>query len=419
MLYLRLALDNIFTQFKRFFLSILLVVVCLVMVIFLVTIYVSAGYGYNTCDKLLKQGFERTGIVKINNMDQPYIDKCSFLNDVQKRKEVEAIGGMALYGAIMPDELYEIQKENDGVFVTSEGWGCKGTTIVSINASALRVCNFELSEGIEPEELDFERESHVKEYITYLYLGSAYSDIPIGKEYREESGDEAYVKIVAGKFAEGQRFIDPNIATWIDTGDLDYTLDCTYGVFAVRNDYVCDELFIAASEGYSIEEAIQAAYEVAETYGFDLWNKTLTDVYEESCEYTILLLSYFGDALLLIIPAITLMLITMQIVSVLQELNSYGVMCAIGYSHKDINRMLIIKNIIHAVVSVAIAAPIVIMLLEEVYIDEFKLLSQTLLLSTSLPLAILIMLIVILITSVTTVLTLKHYTPVKLMAKCS
>lgn len=423
MLYLRLALDNIFSQFKRFFISILLVVVCLTMVTYLVTIYVSAGYGYNTCDKLLTQGFDGTGVVTIN-LAQQDIDMDGFKNDVQKRKEVGAIGGMVGNKANMPQEFYEVQKENmEGIFVTERGVGGKSTSIISIDVSALKVCDFEISEGIKPEELDFGSESDEKniEYTSYLYLGSAYSNIPIGKEYREEYVYDdikiSYVSIVAGKLAEGQRWIDPGIATGMDSSDLDYTADCTYGVFEVRNDHVSNELFITASKGYSLDAAIQAAYEVAQVYGIDLLNRTLTDIYEESCEYTVLLLSYFGDALLLVIPAMILMLITMQIVSVMQELNSYGVMCAVGYSLKDINIMLIIKNIILAAVSVGIAAPIVIVLLEVSYRDEFKLLSQTLLLSTSLPVAILIMLIVILITSSTTVIMLKQYTPVKLMGK--
>ena len=111
MLYLRLALDNIFTQFKRFFISILLVVVCLTMITYLVTIYVSGGYGYNTCDRLLTQGFKGTGIVTINieQGDTDIEDIEGFKNDVQKRNEVGTIGGMVSYTTNMAQELYEIQ----------------------------------------------------------------------------------------------------------------------------------------------------------------------------------------------------------------------------------------------------------------------------------------------------------------------
>lgn len=423
MLYLRLALDNIFTQFKRFILSIMLVVVCLTMVTYVLTIYMGLGYGYNTCDELLAQGFKSTGVVTIN-FEQDDIDRDGFKKDVLKRKEVGVIGGMEGYKTTISQEIYDIQKENiEGIFVTERGVGGKLTSIISIEVSALEVCDFKISEGIKPEELDFETKNDEKnrEYISYLYLGSAYSDIPVGTEYRDVYDNDnftiSYVSIVAGILEEGQRWIDPDIANGMATSDLDYTVDCTYGVFEVRNDHVSDELFITASEGYSIDEAIRAAYEVAETYGIDLWNRTLMEIYEESHDYTTVILSYFANTLLIVIPAMIFMLITMQIVSIRQELSSYGILCAIGYSLKDINIMLIIKNIISAIVSVGIAAPIVIFLLEESYRDEFKLLSQTLLLSRTLPVAILIMIFVIIITSATTVIMLKRYTPVTLMEK--
>ena len=347
MLYLRLALDNIFTQFKRFILSIMLVVVCLTMVTYVLTIYMGLGYGYNTCDELLAQGFKGTGVVTIN-YEQDDVDRDGFKKDVLKRKEVEAIGGMEGYKSVISQEIYDIQKENtEGMFVTErDAFGCF-TSIISIEVSALEVCDFKIAEGIKPEELDFETKNDEKnrEYISYLYLGSVYSDIPVGTEYREvEQYNDvtiSYVYIVAGILEEGQRWIDPDIASGMDGGDLDYTEDCTYGVFKVRNDYVSDDLFITASEGYSIDEAIRAAYEVAETYGIDLWNRTLMEIYEESHDYTTVILSYFANTLLIVIPAMIFMLITMQIVSIRQELSSYGILCAIGYSLKDINIMLI------------------------------------------------------------------------------
>lgn len=424
MLYLHLAIDNIISQFKRFMLSILLVVISLVIIIYLVTIYESQGYGYNTCDKLLNRGFEGAGIITVDyNNGIENLDK--FMNAVCKREEIDIFGGMENYRvAHVEEEIHNIQLEgNDDYFKAKcEEKSCL-TTVISMNLSCLKMCDLNIKEGIKPEDLKFNENDDEKyvEHMTYIYVGSAYSSIPIGTEQRKAVNVDgvtySYVRKVVGIMQEGQRWVDPHISYGVDPSDMEYTVDCTYGVFEVSNSFTSNDFWIAPSDGYSLEAAMAAAYEVADEYDIDIWYRTLYGIYEQSCNHTILVLSYFRDILLLIIPAMMLMLIAMQIVSVMHELNNFGVLCSVGYSIKDINIMLIIKNIIMAIVSLGIATPMVMYLFGNLYEGEFNILANTLLLSTALPLAILIMIIVILITSATTVVMLKRYTPVKLMSK--
>lgn len=426
MLYLSLAIENILSQFKRFLLSVLLVIISLVIIIYIITIYESQGYGYDTCDEMLKGGFEGTGIMTIDH-NQTDKDIDGFMNDVCDRDEVAIFGSMECYGKNMEEDIHKIQVEGNDKFFAAKceekGDDACFTTAVVMNLSCLKMCDLEIAEGIKPEDLQFEEknEENYEENITYIYLGSAYSSIPVGTEYSEtysyDNVTYSFVRKVVGIMEEGQRWVDPHIFISVGVEDMDYTVDCTYGVFEITNTWVSNEFCLVPNDNYTLEQAMEATYEVAREYDIELWYTTLQNEYEASCNHTIMILSYFSNILILIMPAMLLMLIAMQIVSVMHELNSFGIMCSVGYSIKEINIMLIIKNVIMAVVSLGIATPIVMEILEDLYEGEVKILANTLLLSTSLPIAIFIMVFVILITSATTVIMLKRYTPVKLMGK--
>lgn len=413
MLYLRLAIDNIFSQFKRFLVSVLLIAVSLVVIIYAVILYKGKGYGYSSCDELLTQGFDKTGVLSFDIVNDD-VDFDGFWDETYRRKEIASFGDIVGYMTDFSDDILNIQKENsEDVFVTEDNF----FSILTIDVRSLSLCDFELSEGIQPEDLDFS-ENLDTNVPTYIYLGSAYASIPVGTEYRIEGPVYEYVYIVAGRMKEGQRWIDPDISVGINNGDMDYTIDCTYGVLVIEDlQASTSEFWISASDGYTIEEAIAAAYEVADKYGIDMTYTTLTDVYETSCSETILLLSYMGEAFAIIIPAVILMLITMQIVSIMLELNTYGILCSVGFSIKDINIMLIIKNIIMSVSGLAIAAPVVLWITEKQYAESFKMILETVVLSTALPTAIIILVVVTLITSAVSVIMLRRYTPVKLMEK--
>lgn len=410
-LYLRLAIDNIFSQFKRFLLSVLLIVVSLTVIIYVVLIYAGQGYGYSSCDKLLTQGFDKTGVLTLNDISDD-VDFEGFWNEAYEREEIYSMGEMEMYDADFSEDILNIQRENSqGEFVTYEDF----FSILTVGVRSLRLCDLKLSQGTEPNNLDFSDNTDTNK-VTYIYLGSAYKSIPVGTEYRFDAPGYSYVYKVAGILEDGQRWVYPDLYLQIGFEDVDYTIDCTYGVFGIVDLQVPpSDLWISASDGYTIKEAIDAAYEVADKYGIDMTYTTLTDVYETYCSETILLLSYFGDAFAIIIPAIILMLIAMQIVSIMLELNTYGIMCSQGFSLKDINIMLIIKNVIMSLVGLAIAAPVVLWIVSKQYAEAFKMIMDTVMLSTALPTAIIILIAVTLITSLTSVIMLRRYTPVKLM----
>ena len=416
MLHLRLAIDNIFSQFKRFLISVIIIAVSIITLVCTVLAYELQGYAYDSCDELLAQGFEKTGVLYVDDETEHEIEDAGtcFWEDASTRKEIASLGCMSTYLFRFSDELLNIQGENDEeIFITNGD----EFTVMTIDARSLNLCNMELSKGIEPEELEFSRESGENIH-RYIYLGSAYESIPIGTEYIMEGAGYSFVYTVAGILEEGQRWVSPNLSIEMNSTSIDYTIDCTYGIFCVDNlQYFTNELWISASDEYSIDEAVEVCLEVADKYGVTVRYTTLTELYETSCMENVQILSYLAEVFVIIVPAVLLMLIAMQIVSMLFELNTYGIMCSMGFGTKDISIMIMIKNIIMALMGLVIAAPVIVWI-EKSFMKEAPapILAEVPCL-VALPIAVVILLVVIFLTTIVSIIMLKRYTPVELMGK--
>ena len=418
MLHLHFAIDNICSQFRRFLISVLLVTASLILLILTVMFYDGMNYGYTTADDILEQGIDGTGMLTIDtfNQDSESIEKLML--EAYESENISAIGCINESYVPMIEDLFNIQKENKiGYFVpsTEEGY----ISAVEMDVKTIEICQFELSKGKLPSELEFseDKDAGVNE-ISYLYLGSAYNSIEVGTEYTMEYMDGHYVVkyIVAGIMEEGQEWIDPGIIPQFSIGTLDNSIDCTYGIFEIQCTLGSTDNFIfSAEEGYTIDEAMDTVRTLAEKYGIEISGISLEEQYEIENESFITILSYLKETFTVVIPAIILMLITMQIVSIILELKSYGILYSIGFGLKDINFILIIKNIVLAVTGLAIAIPVVLWFANRWFEQDMQYIMKTVLLTSALPVAIVVLMTVIAVTSITAVLVLRHYKPVELM----
>ena len=215
---------------------------------------------------------------------------------------------------------------------------------------------------------------------------------------------------------ETQRWVDPSISQGMWFEDLDYTLDCKYAVFAIGEEsFASTELWIAANDGYTIDDALVAIDQIANKYKISVVYTTLTELYEASCSDTILLLNYFRDTFIIIVPAVILMLITMQMVSVMHELKTYGIMLANGYSMKDINIIMIIKNIILSVLGGACAIVPIVFIASNIYTFGFDIVLEHIMVPYVFPVILITLCAIIMVTSLTSIIMLKKYTPIELM----
>lgn len=409
---IKLVMDSILKQFKRFTLSCLLVVVCLIAIIFSLVAYVGQGYGYSKCNDLLSSGFAGTGILEISFESFTGENCATFLEEAYEREEIAAIGDAYIYETTILPELYGIQKMCTDGFFTGEQ---ESLQVLCMNMYLWDMCDMQLEEGTEPEQIQMEQYDEYNR-VEYLYLGSAYSTIPIGKEYKYGNEHYSVTYKVVGRLAESQRWIDPNLVEEMNMGDLDYTIDCSYAVISVTNSRpYYGAIWVSAQEGYTIEDAILAADDVALENDISLKYATLSERYENSSEDNRMLMTYLGRLLCVIIPSAIVMLITMQIVSILSERENYGIMCAQGFSLKDIEMVLVVKNIIMAIGAFFVAMPVILWVEKKWFNEDVQYILRTVLVSDALPCAIIVILLVILVTSITALIVIKKSTPIQLM----
>ena len=408
---LRFAFDMIVSNLKKYILSVLLMSISLLLIMFSLLIYKGEQYSYISCNDALNKGIDGTAVLRLDENSFIYNQEVkTFLKEASERKEIYCIGSMVDYGCTYEslNELYEIQRGHvqDYEIALQDDL----IEIKMINSYAMPLCNLKLKEGIPIEELEFKD----SEKIEYLYLGAAYEDIAVGTAFTEKDGKKF---VVAGVIEENQRWILSSLVDTYTSEILDYTIDCNYEIFLVTNqDVFSSGLWICAEDGYTIEQAIDAAKEVGKKYDIKFSYDTLMDKVNRVSQDTALLLSYLTKLLGIVMVASLLMIITTQIVTMLESSKNYGVMYAVGFSRREVNRMLLWKHIITAITSLVITIPLCMFVAQYRFAnDDMNYMIKTVLSTYVFPVAIIVAVAIVIIMHIVTCAILKRLTPVKLI----
>lgn len=408
---LRFAFDMIVSNLKKYILSVLLMSISLLLIMFSLLIYKGEQYSYISCNDALNKGIDGTAVLRLDENSFIYNQEVkTFLKEAFERKEIYCIGSMVDYGCTYEslNELYEIQRGHvqDYEIALQDDL----IEIKMINSYAMPLCNLKLKEGIPIEELEFKD----SEKIEYLYLGAAYEDIAVGTAFTEKDGKKF---VVAGVIEENQRWILSSLVDTYTSEILDYTIDCNYEIFLVTNqDVFSSGLWICAEDGYTIEQAIDAAKEVGKKYDIKFSYDTLMDKVNRVSQDTALLLSYLTKLLGIVMVASLLMIITTQIVTMLESSKNYGVMYAVGFSRREVNRMLLWKHIITAITSLVITIPLCMFVAQYRFAnDDMNYMIKTVLSTYVFPAAIIVAIVIVIIMHIVTCAILKRLTPVKLI----
>ena len=408
---LRFAFDMIVSNLKKYILSVLLMSISLLLIMFSLLIYKGEQYSYISCNDALNKGIDGTAVLRLDENSFIYNQEVkTFLKEAFERKEIYCIGSMVDYGCTYEslNELYEIQRGHvqDYEIALQDDL----IEIKMINSYAMPLCNLKLKEGIPIEELEFKD----LEKIEYLYLGAAYEDIAVGTAFTEKDGKKF---VVAGVIEENQRWILSSLVDTYTSEILDYTIDCNYEIFLVTNqDVFSSGLWICAEDGYTIEQAIDAAKEVGKKYDIKFSYDTLMDKVNRVSQDTALLLSYLTKLLGIVMVASLLMIITTQIVTMLESSKNYGVMYAVGFSRREVNRMLLWKHIITAITSLVITIPLCMFVAQYRFAnDDMNYMIKTVLSTYVFPAAIIVAIVIVIIMHIVTCAILKRLTPVKLI----
>lgn len=394
---LRFALDWIVVRFRHSVLFALLVVFSILIIAFSELILIGYNYAYTSVDRVLRQGIQKTGVVRSEN----YTD--GFFEDLMARPEVATLGSTCTYGTDVLPELYGIQK---GHLKSDEGY----LEYETISRSAANLCEICLKEGTLPEELLWEGQGGKN--TEYLYLGAGFTEIPVGTVY--ESQYTTYM--VAGILDKSQRWIDDSLINGFYMNELDYTFDCDYRVLAVADlAFFSSDIWICASDGYTMEQAAEQAFQIAKKHGVDIRYTSLQTYCENTMGDAMTLKAILSKLVVIVCFSCVVMLICLQLLQILSLKKDFGVMYAIGFSRSEIWRAMVLKNILLAIVAFLITVPILIRVMKW-WFGAGKWDTVLFIMTRyALPIAVAVILGVVLLSSLVVLVMLKKITPVQMI----
>lgn len=393
---LRFALDWIVVKLRHSVLFVLLVVLSILIIAFSEIILVGYNYGYTSVDRVLRQGIEKTGVIRSDNYS------AGFFEELMARPEVATLGSTYTYVTDVLPELYGIQK---GHLKSDEGY----LKYELISRSAVNLCEIRLKEGTLPEELLWAEQEG--KYTEYLYLGAGFADIPVGTVY--ESPSTTYM--VAGILDKSQRWIDHSLINGFYMNELDYAFDCDYRVLAVTEVTVFSDVWICTSDGYTMEQAAEQAFQIAKKYGVDMRFTSLQTYCESTMGDAMTLQVILSKLVVIVCFSCVVMLVCLQLLQILSLEKDFGVMYAVGFSRSEIWRAMVLKNILLAIVAFLVTVPILIRVMKRWFRDNQWDTVLFIMARYALPIAVAAILGVVLFSSLVVLVMLKKITPVQMI----
>lgn len=386
------ALKFMSESLGRTVLSIILAVMGILVIVFTTIIGTGTEYARNNADRLLTSGFEKTGIVRMEELDM------GFIKELGQQLEIGALGCIVTYTVTLPELAADIN--------AASGVSGSQLDMITVYYDTLNLFNMELQKG------KFETE-FPDDYTNYLYLGADYIDIPIGTVYRTTTS----TYIVAGIFKKSQRFISSELTFGFDQNHSDYTFNCDSSIISACPYMFSSDFWLSASEDHTFPQAIGKAFEIAEKHGVEISYRTLQRSYEDAMINVLTMKNIFGKLMPVVCITCVVMILCMQISDIYSSLRGFGIMYSQGFSQRDLEIIMIGKNAVIFLISFIISAPLVNWLVNFWYVGSNggTEVVRSLLLKYAAPAAILVILGIFIISVVFSIAVFRSYTPVEMI----
>lgn len=405
MKYIRYTFEFIAVEWKKFFMRVFLMSVSMFLIQFSLLYYRGISYGYENCEKALVSGIDGTANIR---MDDNIFFDSEFFKEAAKLDEIAAIGSMADYGGLSDglEELLQIQtggNTGDGMLTTK-----------AIHPTILPICRMELKEGTPYRELDFSKPD-----TTYVYLGSAYEEIPVGTRYERVIDGRFYgYWEVAGIFPEGFRWIKDGIDSAGNIGTMDYTEDCSRLIFRLDDEIFTTGAYLCAADGYSIEDAIAALRELADSRGISFTYDTFSERFKEGRWFADVLSGIIFKMFIICLLCGFFMIINFQSLSLIESGRDMGIMLSVGFSPAFLKKIYLIKDCIQGLLAGALSLSVSLMIARQIFIgDDMKYILINLCLKNLIPVSLLVVAAIAAVCAAITHIILKRMNPVRLIRR--
>ena len=392
-MHLRLALKFTAQKKKYTVISVLLCVICVTVIVFTSILSSGVAYAYNSVDALLTGGAEKAALIRIEDANGDLIDELA------SQPEISAVGTYVSYPV---DYLQDLIKIRNDALGSSEN----RIDVINMSDKLIGFYNISFRSGEIITDIPDER-------TVYLYLGAGFKDVPLGTVYSTKWFDYT----VAGILSDGQRLLSTSLSSYIDQNQADYTFDGAYGILEVGRIASSNEMWLCAAEGYNIDEAIEKALLSANKHNEKLRYSTLQTIFERANEDVMVMKSIFSKLTPVLCIACIIMIICMQLSDIYGSFHEYGVLCSVGFTQRDLEKIMIIKNIITFVTAFIISLPLFIITLRWWYSQNSgdNDAVTKMLFYTAVPVAAALALGVLIISAVISVAVIRRHTTVQMI----
>lgn len=346
MMILKCAFDIILKERKKFITLMFLIVIILILFMSALMIKVSSNFAYEECNALLSGGIKNTAKISIEN---EFLESVAFIDEVNEMDEVSYFGTMASYE--LADECFldfhSVQKAFYDDFENEE----LGVNILFMNPAFFQLCDIELEEGKQVEELDYLDE------MKYLYLGYEYyraGIADVGDSYKDSWG-RTYM--VAGFLSENQKWMKESLIYGFYSECVSYADNADRMIFCIdKNEISSNTFLVGVSDGSDVSAVIDKIRTLMQAYGYQTTYMSFEEMFLLGMNDSRLLYDLIYKIAIVVSVVSIIMFISIYIVLFDSESKGYGVRCAMGFEPADIEKMLVLRNAVMFVMAYLISA---------------------------------------------------------------
>lgn len=296
---------------------------------------------YHTLNHTLKAGVYGTGTIHIKEYKETYME---FIKDLKTVPGIQSVGIAAeseLSKKAVP-ELYQIQDghvpNRDTVDDGTISFMSQGFAVISLRGT-WELFDFRLAKGRYIPNDDPNNTS-----VSHLYLGSAYSYIPVGTEYRTDNG--SIIKVM-GILEKGTVCTTDTMLSAEFNSAKTITLD--YMAVLVGNsnaEGVYSSHLFSVGNPSDMQPVINRIYDLAKRYELDVTLGTVGGMLKEEQKVYQKISDMLLELLLIVLLVATTVQACVQIVDMLGHFPMYGILYANGASKWDLCVLIFLENII-------------------------------------------------------------------------
>lgn len=336
------AIDMIIEKPINFLITILLGGLGLGLIGFTMLVYLAGRYGYDSVERVLTQGTEQTGRLMFDDYGTEAgtaFRKEAFSSDI-----IHSIGSYRFIeqSSMALPELFQIQQGhtvNDSIKGLENGQ----VHMFFIDEEIKNLCALEF-EKLLPQE----KRQNTKENIQYLYLGYAYRDIPVGKEFVWSSQGVTLHYQVRGILKKGSRFVADSLMNSIGFTDISNSINLDYEIISTNEgpSKYCPWIF-SIDRKYSYDEGVKELRRIAAKHGIELSDiRSFSSFFEQVALETKMMQESLVEMMILLLFATGIVVTVLQLVQIFNKSHFYGILYSIGVLTPDIVMITIIRNVV-------------------------------------------------------------------------